>query len=199
MRQRIATGLVGRDRELATRGGSHRAAYAAVTLVVMLVLAACSAGTSSGASAQPDDMASHAMSDGPASTELEPSPTASEDPLAVCEGVEPLGEPVEITVGTASYSFDPRIIEGPQHCQPFVIIFTNSDAPLAAGGPTSTNEHNITIRAENLIGALLFDGELIGRTTIRYEVPGLPSGEHYMYCKVHPPMTGRIQVAPAGG
>jgi len=182
-----------------TRIGGHPAAYAAVPVVLMLVLAACSAATTSSPNVHSDDLTSHAMSDAPSSTTLEPTPTASEDPLAVCEGVEPVGEPMEITVGTASYSFDPRIIEGPKHCQPFVIVFTNSDPPLAAGGPTSTNEHNITIRAETLIGALLFDGELIGRTTIRYEVPGLPSGEHYMYCKVHPPMSGRIQVAPAGG
>lgn len=180
-----------------TRGdGGSPAAYAAVTLVVMLVLAACSAGSSSGASPQPDDVASHAMSDAPASTTVEPSASASENPLAVCEGVEPEGEPLEILVGTASYSFDPRIIEGPRHCQPFVIVFTNSDPP---NSPEGTNEHNITIRAENLIGALLFDGEVIGRETIRYEVPGLPAGEHYMYCKVHPGMTGRVVVAPAGG
>ncbi len=138
------------------------------------------------------------MSAAPASAAAEPTPSASEDPLAVCEGVEPEGEPVEIIVGTASYSFDPRIIEGPTHCQPFVIVFTNSD-PAMANNPAGTNEHNITIRAENLIGPLLFDGEVIGKTTIRYEVPGLPAGEHYMYCKVHPPMTGRVLVAAAGG
>ena len=62
-----------------------------------------------------------------------------------------------------------------------------------------TSACGITIRFENLIGPLLFDGELIGETTIRYEVPGLPAGEHYMYCKVHPPMTGRVLVAAAGG
>ena len=126
-----------------------------------------------------------------------PEASASEDPLAACEGVEPEGEPLEIAVGTASYSFDPRMIEGPIHCQPFVIVFTNSDPPPGAGAPTDTNEHNITIRFENLIGPLLFDGELIGETTIRYEVPGLPAGEHYMYCKVHPGMTGRVLVAEA--
>jgi len=125
------------------------------------------------------------------------APEASADPLAVCDGVEPEGEPLEIAVGTASYSFDPRMIEGPIHCQPFVIVFTNSD-PAMADNPAGTNEHNVTIRFENLIGPLLFDGEVIGQTTIRYEVPGLPAGEHYMYCKLHPPMTGRILVAAAG-
>lgn len=105
---------------------------------------------------------------------------------------------MEIDVGTASFAFDPRIIEGPRHCQPFVIVFTNSDAPPPPGGPTVTSDHNITIRLENLIGPLLFEGELIGRKTVRYEVPGLPAGEHYMYCKPHSSMTGRVIVAPAG-
>lgn len=155
------------------------------------MLAACSTAASPSADAQ--DAASHEVAS------AAPEASASEDPLAVCEGVEPEGEPLEIAVGTASFSFDPRIIEGPIHCQPFVIVFTNSDLPPGAGGPTDTNEHNVTIRFDNLIGPLLFDGEVIGQTTIRYEVPGLPAGEHYMYCKVHPPMTGRVLVAPAGG
>ena len=157
----------------------------------LLLLASC--GTAAAPSASAHLEATHEPA-----TEA-PEPSASEDPLAVCEGVEPEGEPLEISVGTASYSFDPRMIEGPTHCQPFVIIFTNSDPPPAAESPAETNEHNITIRFENLIGPLLFDGELIGQTTIRYEVPGLPAGEHYMYCRVHPSMTGRVLVAAAGG
>lgn len=164
--------------------------------IVGLLLAACTTG-SPGAS--PQDSISQAMSDMPATTVAEPSPSASEDPLAVCEGVEPEGEPLEIAVGTASYAFDPRTIEGPRHCQPFVIVFTNSDPPMAGVNQAGTNEHNVTIRAENLIGALLFDGEVIGRDTIRYEVPGLPAGEHYMYCKAHPSMTSRLMVTAAGG
>lgn len=161
-------------------------------LSALLLLAACSTPAAS-PSADADDAASQE----PASVAAEPS--ASVDPLAVCEGVEPEGEPLEIVVGTASYSFDPRMIEGPTECQPFVIVFTNSDPPPPADSPVvTTNEHNITIRFENLIGPLLFDGEQIGQTTIRYEVLGLPAGENYLYCKLHPPMTGRILVAPAG-
>ncbi len=156
------------------------------TLLALLLLAACSTPA---ALPSAHETASHDV----ASVAAEPS--ASVDPLAVCEGVEPEGEPLEISVGTASYSFDPRVIEGPTHCQPFVIVFTNSD-PAIANSPAGSNEHNITIRFENLIGPLLFDGELIGVTTIRYEVPGLPAGEHYMYCKVHPAMTGSVVVAP---
>ena len=156
-----------------------------------VLLAACTAPASPSATVVAHDPASHAV----ASSAAEPS--ASEDPLAICEGVEPEGEPREIALGTASYAFEPRMLEGPTHCQPFVIVFTNGDPPIV-NSPAGTNEHNVTIRLENLIGPLLFDGELIGRTTIRYEVPGLPAGEHYMYCRAHPPMTGRVLVAPAG-
>lgn len=159
-------------------------------LIALLLLAGC--GTAAAPSPSAQVAASHELAS------EAPEASASQDPLAICEGVEPEGEPLEIAVGTASYSFDPRMIEGPTHCQPFVIVFTNSDVELAPG-PGRTNEHNITIRFDNLIGPLLFDGEEIGTTTVRYEVPGLPAGEHYMYCKLHPPMTGRILVAPAGG
>ena len=141
------------------------------------------------------DPPSRAISDAPESTTTEPSP-AADDPFAACEGIEPDGEPVEIAVGTVSYDFEPRVVEGPRHCQPFVIVFTNSDVPVP--GSRFTNEHNISIRAENLLGPLLFEGKIIGRETIRYEVLGLPSGEHFMYCSVHPDQTGTIVVSPDG-
>lgn len=115
------------------------------------------------------------------------------DPLAVCEGVGPDGDPVEVQVNTVSYAFDPQQIEGPRHCQPFVITFTNSDRP----GLVVTNfRHDIDIHFENFLGDLVFDGQAIGNTTIRYEVPGLPAGEHYFYCTVHPEMSGRVVVTP---
>lgn len=172
-----------------------RSAKRAVLYLAVGSLTACATPV---ATSSPASTATHGGHSVPAPSASAPEPSVAEDPLAACEGVEPDGEPIEIDVGTVSYAFDPRIIEGPRHCQPFVVIFTNSDAPLPPGGPVTTNEHNIAIRFENLIGPLLFDGEVIGRTTIRYEVPGLPAGEHYMYCKLHAPMTGRVIVAQAG-
>jgi len=167
---------------------------AIVALVGLVSVAACSTASPA---ASPEEMPSHAMSHAPASGTTEPSPSASDDPLAACEGVEPQGDPIEIAVGTASYDFDPRVIEGPRHCHPFVIVFTNSDVPVP--GSRFTNEHNISIRAENLLGPLLFEGEVIGQETIRYDIPGLPAGEHYMYCTVHPDQSGTVVVAPAEG
>ena len=156
-----------------------------VGFLALLLVAGCS--TSASSSASRDETPTSAAS-------VAAEPSASDDPLAACDGVEPEGEPLEIEVGTASYSFEPRVIEGPTHCQPFVIVFTNSD-PAGPNSPEGTNEHNITIRFENLIGPLLFDGEVIGQTTTRYEIPGLPAGEHYLYCRLHPRMTGRVLVA----
>lgn len=55
----------------------------------------------------------------------------------------------------------PTAVEGPIHCQPFVVVFTNSD--VLVPGSRFTNEHNISIRAENLLGPPLFEGDVIGR------------------------------------
>lgn len=109
---------------------------------------------------------------------------ASTDPMAACAGVEPDGEPFEVVIETVSYAFDTELIEGPTHCQPFVITFTNNDLEPS---DLTTNHHDVDIRADNVLGDLVFDGELInGGTTTRYEVAGLPAGEHYFYCSEHP-------------
>ena len=102
--------------------------------------------------------------------------------------MEPEGELVEIAVSARSGAFDTQTIEGPRDCQPFVIEFTNMDE----------QEHNIFIRLDAVLGDLAFEGESIGRTTIRYEVPGLPAGTHYFYCSLHAAaMTGELIVASA--
>lgn len=119
-------------------------------------------------------------------------PSASADPLAACTVVELEGEPVEVTIETVSFAFDTRRLEGPRHCQPFVIEFTNHDGPA----PMDPGKHDLNIRAGHVLGPLLFDGDLVGQGAIRYEVPGLPAGEHYFYCSVagHE-MSGTLVVA----
>lgn len=126
----------------------------------------------------------------------EASPSGSPDPLAACEDAAPAGEPVEITIETVSYAFDTELIEGPRHCQAFAITFTNHDEP---NDLDPKGMHDIDIRGGNVLGPLLFDGALInGRgTSVRYEVPGLPAGEHYFYCSAHAgAMNGTLRVAP---
>ncbi|MBA2634065.1 MAG: hypothetical protein H0U86_13885 [Chloroflexi bacterium] len=114
--------------------------------------------------------------------------------MAACQDVAPEGEPVEISIETVSFAFDTEVIEGPRHCQPFIINFTNNDVPNDLG----TNKHDIDIRAENVLGPLLVDNELVGGPggNIRYEIPGLPAGEHYFYCSEHAGvMNGTLIVA----
>jgi hypothetical protein len=156
-------------------------------LAIVLALAGCATPA---ASSLPSE---HAPGTAHLPTSAAPSASASVDPLAACIGVEPEGEPLEVEVGTVSYAFDPSTIEGPRHCQPFVIVFTNSDT----GGTTIPNfHHDVDIRLENVLGQRVFDGETIANTTIRYEVPGLPAGEHYFYCSIHAGMSGLVLVAP---
>jgi azurin len=114
-----------------------------------------------------------------------PGASASTDPLAVCADLPVEGEPFAIAIETVSFAFDTEVIEGPRACQPFTITFTNNDVNDPQDG--GTGDHDIDIRADNVLGPLLFDGEAVGGPggTITYEIPGLPAGEHYFYCSFH--------------
>ena len=120
-------------------------------------------------------------------SQAHPSPgaSASGDLLAVCADVPVEGQPFEIAIETVSYAFDTDVIEGPRACQPFTITFTNNDVDDPQDG--ITGGHDIDIRADNVLGPLLFDGEEISGPggTVTYEIPGLPAGEHYFYCSFH--------------
>jgi hypothetical protein len=168
-----------------------RAQRVAAVVTAGIWLAACSGGSSTTPTAS---SSTHGRATHEPSSSAAPTQEASEDPTAACAGVEPEGESVELTVETISYAFDTELIEGPRHCQPFVITFTNHDEEP---NPIGTNEHDINIRAGNVLGPLVFDGDLVGGGgTIRYEVPGLPAGEHYFYCSPHAPiMNGTLVVA----
>ena len=114
-----------------------------------------------------------------------PGVSAPADPLAACADVPVEGQPFEIAIETVSFAFDTEVIEGPRACQPFTITLTNNDLNDPQDG--GTGEHDIDIRAENVLGPVLFDGEAIAGPggTITYEIPGLPAGEHYFYCSFH--------------
>ncbi len=154
-------------------------------------LSACAGGSALSEGTSAHDAASHEQSASAA-----PIASASDDPTAACAGVEPDGDAFELALIARSYAFDTELIEGPRHCQPFVITLTNNDVEpgLEAGG---TNQHDVHIRAENVLGPLVFDGELVnGGESLRYEVPGLPAGQYYFYCSQHAGgMNGTLVVA----
>jgi hypothetical protein len=113
-----------------------------------------------GSGASPEGSSAHDVPSHEQSASAAPIASASDDPTAACAGVEPDGEPFELAVAARSYAFDTELIEGPRHCQPFVITLTNNDVePAALAG--GTNQHDVDIRAENVLGALVFDGELV--------------------------------------
>lgn len=149
-------------------------------IVLVVTTAACGApgATPSGIQAtEPSQDASDAQDS--------PGASASADPLAVCGDVPVEGPPFDIAIETVSFAFDTDVIEGPRACQPFTITFTNNDVNDPQDG--GTGDHDIDIRADNVLGPSLFDGEAIGGPggTITYEIPGLPAGEHYFYCSFH--------------
>lgn len=161
----------------------------ATVVIAGLWLSACAGGGTPPESRPAHDQASHQSS-----ASVAPAASASDDLTAVCAGVEPDSELFEVAIETISYSFDTELIEGPRHCQPFVITFTNNDE---LPSDITTNKHDIDIRADNVLGQPVFDGELVsGGGTFRYEVPGLPAGEHYFYCSQHADgMNGTLVVA----
>lgn len=163
------------------------------TMIAVLLLTACSAGTGS----ENADSSPRATVASTSPTPSAGEPSVGADPLASCDGVAPAGDPVVVEVGTASWAFDTEQIEGPIECQPFVIVFMNRDVPLERmmGG---TYKHSIEIILDGLLGPPVFTGEPIGTGTTRYEIPGLPAGAHYFHCTNHGVMSGDLIVAPAG-
>ena len=105
----------------------------------------------------------------------------------MCADVPVEEDRFETDIETVSFAFDTEVIEGPRTCQPFPINFTNNDVFEASAQAELTGEHDIDIRADNVLGPVLFDGEAIAGPggTITYEIPGLPAGEHYFFCSLH--------------
>jgi hypothetical protein len=166
--------------------------WAAVGTILILIVA-CTATPASEPSGAAPSAPESAGAPPSGATETAGSP---DDPMATCADVEPDGEVVEIPIQAQSIAFDTELIEGPSHCQPFVIELTNLDEPSAE---ITEYEHNIFIRLDNVLGSLVFEGETVGTGTIRYEVPGLPAGTHYFYCSLHSGvMSGDLIVADAG-
>ena len=157
-----------------------RVVRVAGAIVLVVTIAACS-----DPAATPSSVQATEPTEDESGAQDSPGASASADPLAACADVAVEGQPFEIAIETVSYAFDTDVIEGPRACQPFTITFTNNDVhdPQAE----ITGDHDIDIRADNVLGPHLFDGEAVSGPggTITYEIPGLPAGEHYFYCSFH--------------
>ncbi|MEW5992250.1 MAG: cupredoxin domain-containing protein [Chloroflexota bacterium] len=95
------------------------------------------------------------------------------------------GGPIEIRIVSEQIKFDLAEFSVPANT-PFRIVFENRDA----GVP-----HNVAIYERQAGGPELFKGEIFnGVETRTYEVPGLPAGNHYFQCDVHPFMNGTVKV-----
>lgn len=99
----------------------------------------------------------------------------------------PAGDgPIEIRIVAEQIKFDLAELSVPANT-PFRIVFENRDA----GVP-----HNVAIYEGQAGGPGLFKGEIFnGVETRTYEVPGLPAGNHYFQCDVHPSMNGTVRVS----
>ena len=91
-----------------------------------------------------------------------------------------------ITIVAQTFKFDLAEFSVPANT-PFRIVFDNQDA----GVP-----HNVAIYDSGSSGPVLFKGEIFnGVRTVTYDVPGLPAGNHYFQCDVHPMMNGTVRAA----
>ena len=94
------------------------------------------------------------------------------------------GAGVVIRIVALSIQFDLAEFRVPADT-PFQIVFDNQDAGIP---------HNVAIYQGQAGGPTLFKGEIFnGVETVTYDVPGLPAGDHYFQCDVHPNMNGTVR------
>lgn len=90
-----------------------------------------------------------------------------------------------LTVTAKDIAFDTAQLEMTAG-QPTLIYFVNQDdAP-----------HDIKIAAGVSGGGSMFEGEIINKGAIVYDVPAFGAGAYYFLCSVHPNMNGTVQVTP---
>ncbi len=154
---------------------------AALTIVAVLVLAACSSSGAAGWTYAPPPSVSPAPSSAASAAPSgaasgAPSGSASEAPSAAPGGTV-------LNVVAVNVAFDSASLEAPAG-QAFQIAFDNQDA----GVP-----HNIQIADAS--GTLVFTGDTVnGPNKITYNVPALGAGTYKFACKWHPTMTGELTV-----
>lgn len=117
-----------------------------------------------------------------------PEPTAASSGPAASAPASPSpsdgGAGVVIRIVALNIQFDLAEFSVPADT-PFQIVFDNQDAGIP---------HNVAIYQGQAGGPTLFKGKIFnGVETVTYDVPGLPAGDHYFQCDVHPNMNGTVR------
>ena len=156
---------------------------ASVLAAVGAVAAACASRTEPGRTYGPT-IAPSAGSAGPSTGQSAAAPS----PSAVAPSASPPGggAGVVIRIVALNFKFDLTEFSVPANT-PFQMVFDNQDPGIP---------HNVAIYQGQAGGPTLFAGEIFnGVKTVTYEVPGLPAGDHYFQCDVHPMMNGTLRAA----
>ena len=175
----------------------HTRHAAALTVVLAMILSACSSGAGPGwtyaptppptpvpsgaASAAPSAAASaNAGASGAPGASAAPSGSPGASPAA--SGAAS-GTVIELTA--AGIAFDKTDLTAPAGAA-FQIKFTNNNAGIP---------HNVAIHTGSPTGPIVWQGAIItGVTTQVYDVPALAAGTYGFTCVVHPNMTGTLTV-----
>lgn len=166
--------------DVRARGFSRRALLRLSVLAGLGALAAACAGRSQPGWTYGPTLAPPASSPEPSSA---PSGTATSPPAGSPSAG---GAGVVIKIVAQNIRFDLGEFSVPANT-PFQIVFDNQDAGIP---------HNVAIYDSGPGGPVLFKGEIFnGIKTVTYDVPGLPAGNHYFQCDVHPMMNGTVRVA----
>jgi flagellar hook-length control protein FliK len=172
---------------------------AALTVVVAMILSACSSGAGPGwtyaPTPPPTPVPSSAASAAPsaaASATASAAPAGSAAASAAPSGA-PAGSPAAsgaasatvIELTAAGIAFDKTDLTAPAGAA-FQIKFNNNDAGIP---------HNVAIHSGSPTGPIVWQGAIItGVTTQTYDVPALPAGTYGFTCVVHPNMAGTLTV-----
>jgi plastocyanin len=139
----------------------------AVAAAVLLIVSACSGGTAS----------SPAPASQPAATEALPSePPAASESGAATEACAPSTDAGAVTATIAGFAFSPATITAKVGD---VISWTNNDS----APHTATVESDETCTTESLANGA--SGGIVFNT----------AGSYDYFCKIHPNMTGKIEVS----
>jgi plastocyanin len=170
---------------------------AALTVVLAMILSACSSGAGPGWTYAPTPPPTPAPSGAAPAT---PSAAASAAPAgsgapgaSAAPSGSPAGSPAAsgpasgtvLELTASGIAFDKTDLTAPAGA-PFQITFTNNDAGIP---------HDVAIHTGSPTGPIVWQGAIItGVATQTYDVPALPAGTYGFTCVVHPNMTGTLTV-----